>query len=109
MQSCSDLPPPPAVLAADSVGLLLEDDGEVKESVLAVPPAVRLVVVAGGGRGVMACNCGAGAPITDIGAGGRIAGAAGAVCIAFMLERGIAGVGGSAAAAPGGVDCGNVC
>ena len=88
MQSCRLLPPPPAVLGAASVGLVLEEAGEDIVSVLAVPPAVGVVVAIGGGSGAMDCNWGAGAPIADAGVGAGGAGAAGRADTALMLEVG---------------------
>jgi hypothetical protein len=88
MQSCRRLPPPPAVLGAASVGLVLEEAGEDIVSVLAAPPAVGVVVAIGGGSGATDCDWGAGAPIADAGVGGGAAGGAGSVDTALMLEAG---------------------
>ena len=76
MQSCSVLPPPPAILGAASVGLAL--DG-LDEFTLAVPPAVKVVVTTGGESGAMTCTWVAGLPMAEaggaagaVGAGGRV-------------------------------------
>jgi hypothetical protein len=91
-QSCKLLPPPPATLGAASVGLVLEEAGEDIVSVLAVPPAVGVVVATGAGSGVTACNCGAGAPIADAGvgagAGAGAGGGVGTIDTFFLVEGG---------------------
>jgi hypothetical protein len=109
MQSCKLLPPPPAMLGAASVGLLLEEAGEDIVSVLAVPPAVRVVVVVGCGSGAMDCSWGAGAPIADAGVGGGGAGGAGSVDTTLMLEAGTEVVVAVAADAANGGDTCCVC
>jgi hypothetical protein len=79
MQSSSVLPPPPAVLCPDSLGLVLEADGEGILSGLTVPPVNGVVVVWGdsgaidGGEviGVRMAD-GGGAVVVDCGAAGVV-------------------------------------
>jgi hypothetical protein len=97
MQSCKLLPPPPAVLGADSLGLLLEGVGEAVASGLPEPPAVRVVVVTAGDSGARACSWGAGAPIADAGVGGGGLAGAGNVVMLLTVEPGAADVGVEAA------------
>ena|SRR5436190_3667215 len=95
MQSSSDLPPPPAILGADSVGLVLEGSAG---AILVAPPAVRTVVVAGAERGAMAVAWAAGAPIADTGVGAAADGVAEGRITEFATE--IAALLGLVAAVP---------
>jgi hypothetical protein len=101
MQSCKLFPPPPAVLDADSLGLLLEGVGEAVASGLPEPPAVRVVVVTAGDSGARVCNWAAGAPIADAGVGGGGPAGAGNVVMLLTVEPGAAEGGVEAAAATG--------
>lgn len=104
IQSSRLLPPPPAVLGAASVGLALEEAGEDIESDLAVPPVARVVVVTAGDSGARDCNCGAGAPIADAGAGGGALGGTGSVETALMVEADTGVADAAAADAASGAD-----
>ena len=73
MQLCRLFPPPPGMLGAASLGLVLE---EVAESVLELPPAVSVVDVSGVDSGARGCSRWEGVPITDAGAGAEGAGGA---------------------------------
>jgi hypothetical protein len=109
MQSCKDLPPPPATLGAASVGLVLEPDGEATVSVRAKPPEVRVVVVMGGDNGAGDWTRAAGAPIAGAGVGAGDVGGEGSALAALRLEVGTDVV---AAAADGAVEgplCGDSC
>jgi hypothetical protein len=99
MQSCKLLPPPPAVLDADSLGLLLEGVGEAAASGRPEPPAVKVVVVTAGDSGARACSWDAGAPIADAGVGGGGLAGAGSVVMVLTVAPGAADVGVEAAAA----------
>jgi hypothetical protein len=77
-QSSSVLPPPPAVLCADSLGLVLPEDGEGILSVLTLPP-VRGIVVVCGESGAVGEGDVIGAPIADEEGAVVAGGAAGAV------------------------------
>ena len=109
MQSCKVLPPPPATLGAASVELVLEPAGEAILSVLAEPPAVRIVVVTDGDNGARACAWGAGAPTADAGVGAAAVGGAGRAVAALILVTGMDAVAAAAADTAEGVDCCNSC
>jgi len=79
MQSWRVLPPPPAVLCADWLGLSLGPVGVGRRSPLTEPP-VRGVVATCGGSGATRGADVIGAPIADCGVGvGVVVGAVGAV------------------------------
>ena len=64
MQSFNPQPPPPAVLWADSLGLLLRAVGDGNLSFLTVPP-VRGVVVICGGKGAIGAGEVIGVPTAE--------------------------------------------
>jgi hypothetical protein len=73
MQSSSVLPPPPGMLGAASVALVL--DG-LDEATVTVPPALKVVVVTGGDSGATTEGCVAGVATAATGAGIAAVGAA---------------------------------
>ena len=86
------------MLGAPSVGLVLEG---AEESVLAVPPAVSVVVVTAADSGARGCSWGAGVPMTAAGAGGG--GAAGVETTPTEEAEGLGDVVVGAAIEPAGV------
>jgi hypothetical protein len=69
MQSRNLRRPPPAVLAADSLGLLLPGVGEGSLSVRALPLLKGVVVIGGDDNGAVPGNLGLGLPIAEGGGG----------------------------------------
>ena len=82
MQSRNLRPPPPAVLVADSLGLLLPGVGEGSLSVRALPPLKGVVVIGGDDKGAVPGNLRLGVPIAE---GRGAAGADGAGDVLFEL------------------------
>ena len=58
-------PPPPAVLCADSLGLMLEAVGDASLSFLTVPPETEVVVTCCGDKGAIAGGRVIGVPMTE--------------------------------------------
>jgi hypothetical protein len=75
MQSRNLRPPPPAVLVADSLGLLLPGVGEGSLSMRALPPLKGVVVIGGDDNGAVPGNLGLGLPIAEGGGGAGTDGA----------------------------------
>jgi hypothetical protein len=67
MHSFKPQPPPPAVLCADSLGLMLEAVGDGSLSFLTVPPEAGVVVICWGDNGAIGDRGVIGAPMTEAG------------------------------------------
>ena len=87
MQSAIERPPPPAILGVASLGLVLAG---LDESTRTVPPAVKIVVVAGAESGATTGTWLAGAEIAGVGAAAGALGAAGS-CDDKLIAESAAG------------------
>jgi hypothetical protein len=67
MHSFKPQPPPPAVLCADSLGLMLEAVGDGSLSFLTVPPETGVVVICCGDNGAIGDSGVMGVPMTEAG------------------------------------------
>jgi hypothetical protein len=106
MQSARDLPPPPGVLGADSLGLAEDEPGDRARLLDGGLPPVENCVSSCGESGAMAGACGAGAASVAGAsvAGGGVAGAAGGLLERTAVVPDVDGEDGRVAVAEGAVD-----